>query len=150
MAGIRSCQKRNVTAAPPFQKPLKIKSSGFQHSDFDFNPRPPPPTQDEIDTFCVDMRTALADAESAPRQSQSPSKYPDIILPVESAGADSPPTKKKPPSRPRTPKHPSPNIARRDGFSRWHDTASRNPLIHSRTAAMIARTMTIITHIISK
>ncbi|WZD65724.1 hypothetical protein [Bovine papular stomatitis virus] len=71
MAGIRSCQKRNVTAAPPFQKPLKIKSSGFQHSDFDFNPRPPPPTQDEIDTFCVDMRTA-----PVPESVQVPGHHP--------------------------------------------------------------------------
>lgn len=120
MAGIRSCQsKRNTTAAPSFQKQPKMKSSGFQYGDFDFNPRPPPPTQDEIDTFCVDMRTALTEVESTQYQSKSQTKYPDIILPVESdPPADSPPTRKKPPSRPRTPKHPSPNIVRRDGCSR--------------------------------
>ncbi|ASC55532.1 hypothetical protein SePPVgORF106 [Seal parapoxvirus] len=107
MAGHRSCQKRmQATAIPSPPRLPKPSAKSMMSADSHYCPRPPP-TQDEIDLFCVDMRTALTEAETRPAQDCS-SKYPDIILPDNSSNCTSKtlsPKKKAPPlkSRAKTP-----------------------------------------------
>lgn len=97
----------------------------MHHADLHYCPRPPPPTPDEIDFFCVDLRTALSGVEArkptSPTGAGAPaaepaapsSKYPDFIFPVESEETAVPAAPRKhPPSMKK--KTPSPTHTRRD------------------------------------
>nr|VTU03249.1 Hypothetical protein (ORF118) [Orf virus] len=69
MAGVRSCQKKvpSTAGSMSFQRgnrSIQPAMSEALQNDFSYNPRPPPPSAEEIDFFCVDMRKVLMEIEA--------------------------------------------------------------------------------------
>ncbi|WGU15078.1 hypothetical protein [Orf virus] len=57
-----SFQRGNRSIRPAMSEALQ--------NDFSYNPRPPPPSAEEIDFFCVDMRKVLMEIEAKPWSSR--------------------------------------------------------------------------------
>nr|AEO18267.1 hypothetical protein [Pseudocowpox virus] len=119
MAGVRSCQRRGTPTAGSmsFQRSnrsIQPAMSEALQNDFSYNPRPPPPSAEEIDFFCVDMRRVLMEIDDRPNSS----KYPDFIHPVNDSPPCTPVRKRNCPGRKAPKKTPVPQQAKRDGYSR--------------------------------
>ncbi|WIF30478.1 hypothetical protein [Orf virus] len=118
MAGVRSCQKKvpSTAGSMSFQRgnrSIRPAMSEALQNDFSYNPRPPPPSAEEIDFFCVDMRKVLMEIEAKP----SSSKYPDFIHPVDSSPPCTPARKRNGFVRKAPNKTQVPQQAKRDGYS---------------------------------